>query len=109
MAKLYDVAKDLKDVAEEGIGWLLVWREAHGWKGAAVWPDYDEGTDTMTFQKDELAEVEAAVLEDEDALLVNSCVHNLGVEDYRVGSARLEDNLRYHYKHKTSLAADYIT
>lgn len=108
MAKLYDVAKELKDVAEEGIGWLLVWREGHGWKGIAVWPDYDEDTDSMTFQPDELAVVEKVVEDDEDAILVNSYVHNLGVEDYRVGSARLEDNLRYHYKHKTSLAVDYI-
>lgn len=108
MAKLYDVAKDLKDVAEEDIGWLLVWRESHGWKGAAVWPDYDEGTDTMTFQPDELQVVEAAVQEDEDALLVNSYIHNLGVEDYEVSVSRLEECLRYHYKRKTSLAMDYI-
>lgn len=108
MAKLYDVAKELKDIAEEGIGWLVVWKKDNSWHGAAVWPDYEESTDTMVFQHDERERLEEIVNEDPDAILVNSYVHNLGVEDYRVGSARLEDNLRYHYKHKTSLAADYI-
>lgn len=108
MAKLYDVAKDLKDVAEEGIGWLLVWREGHGWKGVAVWPDYHEATDDMDFQPDEKETVIKATDEDPDAIIVNSWIHNLGVEDYEVSVSTLENCLRYHYRHKTSLAMDYI-
>ena len=72
MAKLFDVAKRLKDVAEEGIGWLVVWREDGGWNGTAIWPDYDEESDTMTLQPGERQMLQEIVDTDPDAILVNA-------------------------------------
>lgn len=108
MAKLYDVAKNLKDVAEEGIGWLVVWREDGGWNGAAIWPDYDEESDTMALQPGERQMLQEIVDTDPDAILVNAWTNNLGVNDYMVSCNKLEETLRWHYKHKTSLAIDYM-
>ena len=108
MAKLFDVAKRLKDVAEEGIGWLVVWREENEWNGAAIWPNYNEESDTMDLQPGEKQMLQEIVDTDPDAILVNAWTHNLGVNDYRVSCNKLEESLRWHYKHKTSLVIDRI-
>lgn len=108
MAKLYDVAKDLKDVVEEGIGWLVVWKEGNGWRGAAIWPDYDEESDTMTLQPGERQMLQEIIDTDPGAILVNPWAHNLGVKDYWVSANSLESALRWHYMHQTSLASDHI-
>lgn len=98
MARIEDVAKQLKPAAEEGVGWLLVWKTGKNWHGATVWPDYNENTCTMTMDREDIEIVLEAIDQDVNAILVNGYVHNLGVSNYRVSIRTLAENLRYHYK-----------
>ena len=104
MARLRAIAEQLKGTAEEGVGWLVVWKTGKNWNGTAVWPDYIEQSCSLILDKEDREIVE----EDPQAILVNSWVHNLGVVDYKVSTMKLEQNLRWHYREGTAMAKDAL-
>ena len=108
MARLRAIAEQLKGTAEEGVGWLVVWKTGKNWNGTAVWPDYIEQSCSLILDKEDRALIREIVEEDPQAILVNSWVHNLGVVDYKVSTMKLEQNLRWHYQEGTAMAKDAL-
>ena len=108
MASLRDVAQKVKCVAEEGIGWILLWKEGKSWEGTAIWPDYIEESCSLILSDEDRDMIREIVEEDPQAILVNSWVHNLGVIDDRVGTRKLEQDLRWQYREGTYMAKDAL-
>ena len=108
MASLRDVAQKVKGVAEEGIGWILLWKKGKCWEGTAIWPDYIEESCSLILSDEDRDMIREIVEEDPQAILVNSRVHNLGVNDYEVSTIKLEQNLRWHYHEGTAMAKDAL-
>lgn len=108
MARLRDVARQLKPVAEEGIGWMLVWKNGTGWNGTAIWPEYIEKTFSLILDEEDRELIASIVEEDPQAILVNSYIHNVRVQNDRVTTAALEEGLRWQYKEGMYMAKDAL-
>lgn len=108
MARLRDVARQLKPVAEEGIGWMVIWRTGTGWNGTAVWPEYIEKTFSLILDDEDRELISSIVEEDPQAILVNSYIHNVGVRNDRVTTAALEEGLHWQYKEGMYMAKDAL-
>ena len=108
MARLRAIAEQLKGTAEEGVGWLVVWKTGKNWNGTAVWPDYIEQSCSLILDKEDRELIREIVEEDPQAILVNSWVHNLGVIDDRVSTRMLEQDLRWQYREGTYMAKDAL-
>lgn len=108
MARLRAIAEQLKGTAEEGVGWLVVWKTGKSWNGTAVWPDYIEQSGSLILGDEDRELIREIVEEDPQAVLLNSWVHNLGVDDYEVSTIKLEQNLRWHYQEGTAMAKDAL-
>lgn len=109
MASIREAAQNVLDVARDGIGWIVLWKEGRSWESMAFWPDYDARTGRITFSSaEELEELREIVRKDCSAILVNSHEHNLGVFDWRGRREELADGLRWQYKLQEYLAADAI-
>lgn len=108
MARLRIIAEQLKGVAEDGIGWMVIWKEGKSWNGKAVWPEYIEESCSLILDKEDRETIREIVKKDPQAVLLNSWVHNLGVTDYEVSTIKLEQNLRWHYQEGTAMAKDAL-
>ena len=108
MARLRAIAEQLKDVAEDGIGWIVIWKEGKSWNGTAVWPDYIEESCSLILSDEDRKLIREIVTEDSQAVLLNSWVHNLGVNDYEVSTIKLEQSLRWQYREGTYMAKDAL-
>ena len=108
MARLRTIAEQLKGVAEDGIGWIVIWKEGKSWNGREVWPEYREDSHSLILDKEDRETIREIVKKDPQAILVNSWVHNLGVVDYEVSTIKLEENLRWHYQEGTAMAKDAL-
>ena len=108
MASLRAIAEQLKDVAEDGIGWIVIWKEGKSWNGTAVWPDYIEESCSLILSDEDRELIREIVTEDPQAVLLNSWVHNLGVNDYEVSTIKLEQSLRWQYREGTYMAKDAL-
>lgn len=108
MARLRTIAEQLKGVAEDGIGWMVIWKEGKSWNGTAVWPEYIEESCSLILDKEDRELIREIVTEDPQAVLLNSWVHNLGVVDYEVSTMKLEQNLRWQYREGTYMAKDAL-
>ena len=108
MASVKTVAKDMLDVARDGIGWIAFWRDGRGWGAQAFWPDFDPEDRRITFTDgDDVRALQEILQKDCSAIFVNSYVHNLGA--YEEGTAAdLADGLRWQYKLQNYLVADAI-
>ena len=131
MASIREAAQNVLDVARDGIGWIVLWKEGRSWESMAFWPDYDARTGRITFSseeeleespfatpmsrmritfssEEELEELREIVRKDCSAILVNSHEHNLGVFDWKGRREELVDGLRWQYRLQEYLAADAI-
>lgn len=109
MARLRDVARQLRPVAEEGIGWMVVWKNGTGWNGTAVWPEYREDSFSLILEREDRELIASIVEEDPQAILVNSYIHNVGVHEvHRDSLAELEAALRWQYREGTYMAKDAL-
>ena len=108
MARLRDIAEQLKGVAEDGIGWIVIWKEGKSWNGTAVWPEYIEESCSLILDKEDRETIREIVKKDPQAVLLNSWVHNLGVNDYEVSTIKLEQSLRWQYREGTYMAKDAL-
>lgn len=107
MASLRDVAQNVIHEAREGIAWIALWKEGRGWKSAAFWPDYNEKTDLLTFDTDDIPEILEIIEKDPNAIIVNSWVHNLGPVEEATRDT-LADALRWQYELQHARLADYL-
>ena len=51
MASIREAAQQVLNIARDGIGWIVFWKEGRGWDSDDVYVDYDE-SGTVAYDKD---------------------------------------------------------
>lgn len=107
MASIRTAAQNVLEEAREAIAWIALWREGRSWNTATFWPDYNDKTDSLTFDEDDLPEITDIVEKDPNAIIVNSWIHNLGPVEEATRET-LADALRWQYELQHAKIADYM-
>lgn len=109
MASLRKVASILREDAQDGISWIILWRKGRSWNALEVWPEaMDSNGTTVTLNSDDAAEVRRILKEDSDAIFVNSWYHDLGMyEDEHLTVEVLAEKLRWQYEECGQLLSDW--
>ena len=105
---LREAAAHVMDIAKDGIGWIVLWREGRGWNSDYMFPAFDENTCRVSLDEDQVEEAAAILRTDPQAILVNSYYHNLAVWDYSVSLRDLADALRWQYSLGSSMLKDAL-
>jgi len=97
MASLRQATRDVIDIAREGIGWIILYRQGKSWCSTYCYPEYDDNTGRLDFSEEEDLDIEGITTIDPEAIIVNSYYCNLGsVEDMTINS--LADALLWQYE-----------
>lgn len=108
MASIKQCAADVFDTAQDGIGWIALWKEGRSWNATTIFPDADDyGTDTITVDADYMNELRDILAIDPRAILVNGYYHNLGVSETFGTRDDLAAALQWQYEDCSSRLADY--
>lgn len=109
MASLRKIASILREDAQDGIAWFVVWKKGRSWNALEVWPEaMDSDGTTVTLKSDDAAEVRRILAEDPDAVFVNSWYHNLGMyEDEHLTAEVLAEKLRWQYEECGNCLSDW--
>lgn len=109
MASIKEIARDVLDVARDGIGWIAFWKDGKGWEAECFWVNYDPQTGRIEFNDEEDADELRRIYEkDCGAIFVNSYVHNLGVLDSEGTRDDLARGLKWQYELQHYLVVDAI-
>lgn len=109
MASLRKIASILREDAQDGIAWFILWKKGRSWNALEVWPEaMDSNGTTVTLNSDDAAEVRRILKEDSDAIFVNSWYHDLGMyEDEYLTVEVLAEKLRWQYEDCGRLLSDW--
>lgn len=109
MASLRKIASILREDAQDGIAWFILWKKGRSWNALEVWPEaMDSDGTTVTLKSDDAAEARRILAEDPDAVFVNSWYHNLGMfEDEYLTVEVLAEKLRWQYEDCGQLLSDW--
>jgi len=109
MASLRKIASILREDAQDGIAWFILWKKGRSWNALEVWPEaMDSDGTTVTLKSDDAAEARRILAEDPDAAFVNSWYHNLGMfEDEYLTVEVLAEKLRWQYEDCGQLLSDW--
>ncbi|MBR3008356.1 MAG: DUF3846 domain-containing protein [Stomatobaculum sp.] len=100
MANIRRAAQDVLEIAKEGIGWIVFYRNGRGWGSTYCYPEFDENTCRLDFSKCdeyEMSELREIVEKDPMAIIVNSYVMNLGDRDSMTRDS-LAEALKWQYE-----------
>lgn len=99
-------AQWLKDDAQDGIAWLVLWRDGRGWGWDTVY--LEEKTDGAVVLDcgDDMERLRDILQKDPKAIIVNGYTHNLGVLDGHVTRDDLATALRWQYDLQRATLAD---
>ena len=112
--KIIEVARQQKDLLNEGIAYVAVWQETtkngkRSWNTEDIFPDGGVQNDEPVFsdgQKARLAEIAAL---DADAVLLNGWLHSwIGSIDEPLTAAQIADGIRKHYEMHNFLVSGYL-
>lgn len=106
MATLRQNAQDMIEVAREGIGWIILWKDGKGWMTRDIYPDIDRESN-LIFEDYQREALEAAVEIDPHAILVNGWHHNLGDTTCMTRDS-LAEALRWQYNLQHYTVADAL-
>lgn len=99
MASLKRIASRMRETAQDGMGWIALWRRGRSWEALEIMPeDFDYGENEVTLTSDDAADVNRILKENPNAVFLNSYYHNLGMfEGEYLTVAELERKLRWQY------------
>ena len=105
MASLREEAKWYFDDFQDGIGWMLVWKEGRSWNIKRMYEtEYEEGNhwlhipSSWKISTEDKAELERVLAIDPKATIINGYYDNIGsLEEMTLSS--LVDGIRYQYEH----------
>lgn len=107
MASIREVAQDNLDIARDGIGFIALWRRGRGWDSEVFWPDYNERTDTVTFEPEDIPRLQEIAAADPGAVLLRSYIDNVGgLEDLTRDD--LAAGLRWQYDLQNARIVRYL-
>ena len=81
MANIRQAAQNVLDIARDGIGWIVFYKDGRGWGSTYCYPEYFEDTNILDFSDCddyEMEELQQILKKDPQAIIVNSYVMNLG-------------------------------
>lgn len=99
MANIRQAAQNVLDIAKDGIGWIVFYKDGRGWGSAYCYPEYSEHTGKLDFSEcDEydMNELQEIIKIDPMAIIVNSYYMNLGDVDYMTRDS-LAECLKWQY------------
>lgn len=112
--KIIEVARQQKDLFNEGIAYIVVWQETlkngrRSWHTEDIFPDGGVENDEPIFseeQKMRLAEITAL---DKDAVLLNGWIHSwIGSIDEPLTAAQIAEGIKKHYEQHNALVSGYL-
>ena len=78
MSSLRECARDVQEVAQDGIGWIVLWKVGKSWHTHTFWPEnFDTSTLSMEVKQGDFGILEAAMKVNADAIVVNGYYDNL--------------------------------
>lgn len=101
-------AQWLKDDAQDGIAWLVLWRDGRGWGFDTVYPEEKQDGAIILDDADDLERLKDIKQADPRAIIVNGYKHNLGVFDGHVTRDDLATALRWQYDLQHATLADFL-
>ncbi|GHU77120.1 hypothetical protein FACS1894188_10790 [Clostridia bacterium] len=113
--KIIEVARKQRDILNDGIGWVAVWKVAlkngkASWFSEDIFPEGGTKNDEPIFddeQKTRLAEIAEL---DENAVLLNGYLHSwIGSADEPLNAASIAKGIENHYEMHNALLKDYLT
>lgn len=107
MATLRQAAQYVIDVAREGIGWIVLWKDGNGWMSMDYYPHIDR-QGRLNFEDYDIDSLQNIVKLDPNAILVNGWYHNLGDTTCMTRDS-LADALRWQYNIQHYTVADALT
>ncbi len=103
MSTLIELARNNADVIREGVAWLAIWKNGRSWESKVFYLN----TDTGLLESDDIADVEAILAADKNAVILNG-YHSAHFGNWEKGST-LEDikkGIAYHYEYNHNMLAD---
>lgn len=109
MSGLRKIASILREDAQDGVAWFILWKKGSSWNALEVWPEaMDSDGTTVTLKSDDAAEARRILKEDPNASFVNSYYHNLGVLEGECLTVEvLAEKLWWRYEERGSQLADW--
>lgn len=106
MASIRQEAQDVLDVARDGIGWIVLYKNGRGWNSMTFWPDVDKHGNPF-FEEFDLEGLQNILTIDPRACLLNGWWHNLGDTEHMTRDS-LAEFLRWQYNLGHNLLADAL-
>ncbi|GHV07685.1 hypothetical protein FACS1894217_08940 [Clostridia bacterium] len=111
--KLIEVARQQRDLLNEGIAWIAVWQQAtkngrHSWFAEDFFPDDSNEEEPIFSDEDKIRLSEIAAL-DADAVLLNGYLHSwIGSADETLNAADISLGIKRHYDMHNALVGSYL-
>ena len=105
---LRKVAQYLRDDAQDGISWIVLWKEGRGWEFNTFYLDEQrDGTIVLDYHED-METLQSILAIDPHAIIVNGYKHNLAVCEGYVSRDDLAAALRWQYDIQNATLADFM-
>ena len=103
-----EAARWLRDDAQDGISWIVLWKEGRGWNFRTIYLNEDRDGAVELDHPEDLEELQSILAIDPHAIIVNGWHHNLAVEEGYVSRDDLARALRWQYDLQNAQLADFM-
>lgn len=108
MSSLNHLAHEYLTDAQDGIAWIVLYKQGRSWHADCYYIKYDENTDQFTdLAPDVIADLRRVLAADPHAIIVNSYYDNLGPVDGMTWRT-LADALRWQYESRYNQLVDAV-
>ncbi|GHU53732.1 hypothetical protein FACS1894132_06730 [Clostridia bacterium] len=113
--KLIEVARQQRDLFNEGIAWIAVWKQAQkngksSWFTEDIFPDGGTENDEPVFDDEQKARLAEILALDSDAVLLNGSLHSwLGSADEPLNATSISKGIENHYLMHDFLISRYFS
>jgi hypothetical protein len=112
--KIIDVARQQKDLLNEGIAYIAVWQETtkngkRSWNTEDIFPDGGVQNNEPVFGEEQKARLAEIAELDADAILLNGWLHAwIGSTDEPLTAAQIAEGIKKHYEKHNCLISGYL-
>lgn len=103
-----EAAQWLRDDAQDGISWIVLWKEGRGWNFRTVYLDEKRDGTVELDHPEDMEELQSILAIDPHAIIVNGWHHNLAVDEGHVSRDDLARALRWQYDLQNAQLADFM-
>lgn len=112
--KIIEVARQQKDLLNEGIAYIAVWQETlkngqRSWKTEDIFPEGGVENDEPIFSKEQNERLLEIAILDENAILLNGWIHSwIGSIEEPLTATQIAEGIKKHYEQHNSLVNGYL-